>query len=131
MIETLVTVAHVFFAIILVVAVLFQHGKGASVGAAFGGSSQTIFGPRGPFELLAKVTTVVAVGFMLTSLTLSYFSDSRRFESIIPESEVSDEDKFTLPNAPEDSNGPTSAAPGSQPEPAVESDGPVTAPKTP
>jgi len=43
------------------------------LGAAFGGSSQTVFGSTGATSLLHKVTTAIAVVFMLTSLSLSFF----------------------------------------------------------
>jgi len=58
--------------IILILVILLQAGKGANMGAAFGGSSQTVFGSSGPAGFLGKMTTVVAIIFMLTSLTLSY-----------------------------------------------------------
>ncbi len=53
---------------------LLQHGKGADVGATFGGAGNTVFGTEGPVPLLNKVTTGVAIIFMLTSVTLAYFS---------------------------------------------------------
>jgi len=58
--------------IILILVVLLQAGKGANMGAVFGGSSQTVFGSSGPGSFLGKMTTVVATVFMLTSLALSY-----------------------------------------------------------
>ncbi len=68
----LITTVHVAVCIILILVVLLQAGKGASMGAAFGGSSQTIFGSTGPGTFLGKMTAGVAVIFMLTSLMLSY-----------------------------------------------------------
>lgn len=70
----LVSIIHISVCILLVVIVLLQRGKGASMGAAFGGSSQTLFGSSGPGTLLGKMTTGVAVVFMLTSLWLAYFA---------------------------------------------------------
>lgn len=67
-----VTLIHVVVCIILILVILLQAGKGANMGAAFGGSSQTVFGSSGPAGFLGKMTTVVAIIFMLTSLTLSY-----------------------------------------------------------
>jgi preprotein translocase subunit SecG len=55
----------------LIFIVLIQSGKGAELGAAFGGSSQTIFGARGAATFFSKLTTVAAVVYMLTSLTLA------------------------------------------------------------
>jgi preprotein translocase subunit SecG len=51
---------------------LLQSGKAADLAGAFGGmGSQTAFGPRGSATLLSKATTISAVLFMVTSLTLS------------------------------------------------------------
>jgi preprotein translocase subunit SecG len=73
-VHILITILHVFVCIILILVVLLQAGKGANMGAAFGGSSQTVFGSSGAGTFLGKMTTIVAAVFMLTSLTLSYFS---------------------------------------------------------
>ena len=68
----LVTVLHVIVCLILVVVVLLQSGKAADLAGAFGGmGSQTVFGPRGSATVLSKATTISAVLFMLTSMTLS------------------------------------------------------------
>lgn len=72
-----ITILHVIVCVILILVVLLQAGKGANMGAAFGGSSQTIFGSSGAGTFLGKMTTIVAAIFMLTSLTLSYFSVSK------------------------------------------------------
>ncbi len=55
----------------LIFIVLIQSSKGAEIGAAFGGSSQTLFGSRGAATLLSKLTTISAVVFMITSLLLA------------------------------------------------------------
>ena len=62
---------HVLVSAILVGMVLLQKGKGADIGAAFGGASQTVFGPRGAQSFLAKLTTGAAILFMFTSLGLA------------------------------------------------------------
>ncbi len=62
---------HIIVSAILVSMVLLQKGKGADIGAAFGGASQTVFGPRGAQSFLAKLTTGAAVLFMITSLGLA------------------------------------------------------------
>ncbi|MCF8031696.1 MAG: preprotein translocase subunit SecG [Desulfarculaceae bacterium] len=64
-------IIHLLASVVLVLVVLLQTGKGASIGAAFGGSSQTVFGSAGAATFLSKLTTVVAVVFMLTSLGLA------------------------------------------------------------
>lgn len=68
---TFLIIIHILTCLFLIAIVLLQSGKGAEIGAAFGGSSQTIFGSRGAATFLNKVTTVAAVVFMLTSLTLT------------------------------------------------------------
>ncbi len=71
----ILTVIHVMVCIALILIVLFQTGKGADMGAAFGGgSSQTLFGSTGASTFLSKATTVAAVVFMVTSLWLAYYS---------------------------------------------------------
>ncbi|MDA8124162.1 MAG: preprotein translocase subunit SecG [Deltaproteobacteria bacterium] len=78
----LITILHVVVCIVLILTVLLQAGKGASMGAVFGGSSQTIFGSSGPGTFLGKLTTIVAIIFMLTSFTLSYTA-SRKGSSLM------------------------------------------------
>jgi len=68
----LLTILHVFICFFLVIVVLLQSGKAADLAGAFGGmGSQTAFGPRGSATVLSKATTVAAVLFMVTSLTLA------------------------------------------------------------
>jgi preprotein translocase subunit SecG len=68
----LLTVVHVLVCLFLIVVVLLQSGKAADLAGAFGGmGSQTAFGPRGSATLLSKATTISAIVFMLTSMSLS------------------------------------------------------------
>ena len=70
---SVLTVLHVFVCIFLIAVVLLQRGKGAEMGAVFGGgASSTVFGSRGAGTFLSKLTTGCAILFMLTSLSLSY-----------------------------------------------------------
>ena len=66
-----VVVIHIVVCLTLVVVVLLQQGKGADVGAVFGGSSQTLFGSSGAGNLLTKVTGFCAAIFFATSLILA------------------------------------------------------------
>lgn len=68
---SIITIVHVFICVLLILLVLLQQGKGADVGATFGGSSNTFFGAGGADNLLTKVTTILAVLFMTTSLFLA------------------------------------------------------------
>ena len=77
MIYLLVTI-HVLVCFFLIIVVLLQSGKAADLAGAFGGmGSQTAFGPRGAATVLSKATTVAAVLFMLTSITLSIYATRR------------------------------------------------------
>ena len=75
---------HVVVCIALIMIVLLQTGKGADMGAAFGGgSSQTLFGSTGASTFLSKATTIAAVVFMVTSLTLAYMSSHQKPSSVM------------------------------------------------
>ena len=76
------TILHVIVCVALAGIVLLQHGKGADMGAAFGGSSQTVFGAGGATTFLGKLTAGAAIVFMLTSLGLTYLA-SHRYKSTI------------------------------------------------
>jgi preprotein translocase subunit SecG len=79
-----IVIIHVFVCIALIMIVLLQTGKGADMGAAFGGgSSQTLFGSTGASTFLSKLTTIAAVIFMVTSLGLAYYSTQRTQSSVI------------------------------------------------
>jgi len=83
MIYTLVVILHVFVCFLMIGAILLQSGKGAEIGAAFGGSSQTVFGSRGPANFLSKLTVAVAAVFMMTSLSLAMLAKERNFSSTV------------------------------------------------
>ena len=74
---------HVAVCIALILIVLLQQGKGASMGAAFGGSSQTVFGSSGATSFLQKLTTASAIIFMVTSLSLAFFFGKGATSSIM------------------------------------------------
>lgn len=81
---TIIIILHILVCFALILIVLLQAGKGAEMGAAFGGASQTIFGSAGSMGFLTKLTTVAAVVFMITSLLLTY-SSTRRASTVIKE----------------------------------------------
>jgi len=75
--NTLIIVIHIIVCVTLIMIVLLQTGKGADMGAVFGGAgSQTLFGNTGATTFLGKMTTIAAIVFMVTSLTLAYMSKS-------------------------------------------------------
>ena len=78
------TMLHIAVSIFMIAVVLLQSGKGAEMGASFGSSgSQSVFGAGGGSTFLSKMTTGVAVIFMLTSLTLAYISGNPSSSSIM------------------------------------------------
>ena len=81
--ETLLIIIHVVVCLFLIGIVLLQHGKGADIGATFGGSSQSLFGTEGPVPLLNKVTTFSAVVFMVTSVALAYLASQSGSGSVM------------------------------------------------
>ena len=77
---------HVVIASGLILIVLLQSGKGADIGAAFGGgSSQTVFGGRGAATFLSKATTVLAILFMVMSIALTLLASQRGGTTVVPE----------------------------------------------
>ena len=72
-----ISLLHILVCVALILIVLLQAGKGASMGAAFGGASQTIFGSPGAAGFLTKITTVAAILFMTTSIFLTMLSTRR------------------------------------------------------
>ena len=75
---------HVIVCIALILIVLLQTGKGADMGAAFGGgASNTLFGSTGATTFLGKATTAAAIIFMITSLTLAYTSSRKMGGSVM------------------------------------------------
>jgi preprotein translocase subunit SecG len=77
MIYGLLTAVHILVCVFLVIVVLLQSGKAADLAGAFGGmGSQTTFGPRGSVTALSRATTIAAVVFMVTSLTLAVMASS-------------------------------------------------------
>ena len=78
---------HVTFCILLILIVLLQSGKGAEMGISMGGGSgQTLFGAGGPATIMTKITTAVAILFMVTSLTLAYLSGHQSETSVMKDS---------------------------------------------
>ena len=72
---TLVLTVHVLVALGIIFLVLLQHGKGADMGAAFGGgSSGSLFGATGSANFLSRTTAALAAVFFLTSLGLAYLA---------------------------------------------------------
>ncbi|MEK6589314.1 MAG: preprotein translocase subunit SecG [Nitrospinota bacterium] len=85
---TILIIIHVMVGLSLILIVLLQSGKGANIGAAFGGSSQTLFGSRGPQSFLGRLTTIIAIVFMATSLSLAVLSSKKPAVTLIQKNTV-------------------------------------------
>jgi len=115
--------------------VLLQTGKGADMGAAFGGGSgQTLFGSTGASTFLTKATTAAAIIFMLTSLGLAYMSGNKTGDSIMidtktPIEQHAEPEKSLPAQEPVQKEEATKTAPASEPE-TSQPDSPVQAEKS-
>ena len=109
------TVLHVMVCLVLIAVVLLQRGKGAEIGAVFGGgASTTVFGSRGAGNFLTRLTTISAVIFMITSLWLSVLGGGGGVSGGLFDDEpapAAEESPFqesgqpVTPNAPEGAGG--------------------------
>lgn len=81
-----IKVFHILISILLIITVLLQPGRGDDLGTIFGGTSQSIFGASGAVPFLTKVTRILAVLFIITSLSLGYFSAKGMRSSVVNES---------------------------------------------
>ncbi len=111
---TFILIIHVIVCLFLIFIVLVQGGKGAELGAAFGGSSQTLFGARGAATLFGKLTTIAAVVFMLTSFSLAIIASNRT--SVVSRVPMATGQPKTMPRVPGPISGPVQGAPSQQPQ---------------
>ncbi len=118
MMSTILIIVHVIVCVALIMIVLLQTGKGADMGAAFGGGgSQTLFGSTGASTFLSKATTGAAIIFMLTSLALAYLSSHRTADSIIQSTPAPIEQPAPAAQggtATQESTAPAQSAPATQ-----------------
>jgi preprotein translocase subunit SecG len=110
---TLIVIIHIICCLFLISVVLLQQGKGADMGAVFGGSSSTIFGSGGAGNFLTRLTTGAAVVFMLTSLTLTYASARRLSSTVFDSGSLPEPPPVSAPANPE------GQAPAGEPQPAA------------
>jgi preprotein translocase subunit SecG len=111
---TLILIVHLMVCLFLIVIVLIQGGKGAEMGAAFGGSSQTLFGARGAATFFSKLTTGAAITFMLTSFVLAIVTT--KGTSVVQKVPAASQQQGTIPQG---AAGPLQGAPQqTQPAPS-------------
>lgn len=110
---------HVFVSVFLIIIVLLQRGKGASLGSTFGGgSSHTLFGSSAG-NFLTKMTTGAAIIFMLTSLGMSIISSNKMVKTITPPAKVLKDE----PKKDATATTPATETPAVTPAPATDTVG--------
>lgn len=113
MITTLI-VLHVIICVLLVVTVLLQFGKGAEVGAVMGGgSSQAVFTSSSKGNFFTKLTTALAIGFMLNSIALTTLKSREAKKSLF------DDEQALAGPLNSDTTTPAAPAAGAQSAPAA------------
>ena len=104
--QTFVLVVHIILAILMIVLILVQHGKGADAGASFGGGgAATVFGASGSGNFLTRLTAILTALFFVTSLTLAIFAkkqttDAYSLNSISSTTSLPAQSSETSPTAP-------------------------------
>jgi preprotein translocase subunit SecG len=142
--EILILIIHVLAALAIIGLVLLQHGKGADVGAAFGGgASGSVFGASGSANFLSRTTAILAVVFFATSLGLTYFSAHKGEHRGVMATQPAPEPSLPaqIPGQGSSTSVPEKSAAGAQapqpaagakaPEPAGSTGAPSKAPEVP
>ena len=124
-----IQIIHVLVSILLILVVLLQPGKSGDLGSVFGGggSSESVFGASGAVPFLSKVTRVLAVLFLLSSLTLGYFAAQNVGSSSVTDIPVTQQTTDVAPAA--DVQEPTTSEDQSAPA-EVSQDSGESAPAT-
>jgi len=126
-----IQVIHIIVSILLILVVLLQPGKGGDLGSVFGGgggggTSESIFGASGAVPFLSKVTRVLAILFLLSSLTLGYFASRNVSSSVVTDIPASQQttdfaqpDQVTQPQEAQEQTAPAEVSGDTeQPTPA-------------
>ncbi|HNP31355.1 MAG TPA: preprotein translocase subunit SecG [Nitrospirales bacterium] len=121
---TLTVILHIIVCFLMIAAILLQAGKGAEIGASFGGSSQTVFGSRGPGTFLSKITVGAAIVFMLTSLSLALLSKQANTSSTVIDLHPTTHHESSAPSTP-------ASTPPTEPNDAEATSETTPAPATP
>lgn len=118
---TLFVILHLIVCLFLIFIILIQSSKGAEMGAAFGGSSQTLFGSRGAATFLSKLTTGAAILFMITSLSLALITVKRgSVMTSVPAQKTAESPLNTAPpTGAEQAAAPAEGAPQQSPAPSA------------
>jgi preprotein translocase subunit SecG len=129
---TLAVSIHLIVCFLMIASILLQAGKGAEIGASFGGSSQTVFGSRGPGTFLSKVTVGTAIVFMLSSLSLAVLSREANTSSTVIDLHPTTHQESSSSSTEESTAVTPSAESETPPAPEVSSEAtPESTPSTP
>lgn len=113
--QTLILTLHIVVCVLLVILILLQSGK-EGMGVIFGGGNSSVFGSTGAGGILVKLTTLMAIIFVITSLSYTYVTSSHEPS----ESSIVDV-KIEEPAAPAAESGAKDAGVPPQPAPQKES----------
>ncbi len=84
-----IKIIHIIVAILLVLIILLQPSKSADIGSMFGGgSSESLFGSSGAMPFLVKMTRLLGLIFVITSLFLGYTSVKSISGSVVEKSPI-------------------------------------------
>lgn len=113
--QDLILTLHIIVCVLLVILILLQSGK-EGMGVIFGGGNSSVFGSSGAGGILAKLTTLMAIIFVITSLSYTYVTSSRpTVESSILDVKIED-----VPAQPaEPANNNAQAVPANEASSAV------------
>ncbi len=119
---TIAVSIHLVVCFLMIASILLQAGKGAEIGASFGGSSQTVFGSRGPGTFLSKVTVGTAIVFMLSSLSLAVLSREANTSSAVIDLHPTTHQESSTSSPTKDTPTATPATEAESTEPAASSE---------
>lgn len=126
--QTLILTLHIIVCVLLVILILLQSGK-EGMGVIFGGGNSSVFGSSGAGGILAKLTTLLAIIFVITSLSYTYVTSSRpKTESTILDVKI---EEAAVPNAPASNESANDVSTPQSPVQNSQPDGAETAPQSP
>ena len=117
--QTLILTLHIIVCVLLVILVLLQAGK-EGMGVIFGGGNSSVFGSGGAGGILAKLTALMAVIFVITSISYTLVTSSRpSSQSTILDVKI-EEPAAPRPAAPAPAAAPAAPAEQKAPAPAAQ-----------
>jgi preprotein translocase subunit SecG len=97
--QNIILIIHLILALCLIGVVLLQRSEGGALGIGGGGGG--LVSQRGAATALSKVTWALAIGFLVTSVTLTILAGSGGTGSVLDTAPVSAEGAVELPVLPD------------------------------